>query len=90
MKNDQRYFVENLSCNIVRLKKDCNAEELRGPNVKDNFKLPQRHIPYAEMIPAIGPQRLHSPQSKLFGMQYVKHIMFMSRNHVICCCRSWR
>ncbi|XP_012454786.1 proline-rich receptor-like protein kinase PERK3 isoform X7 [Gossypium raimondii] len=69
MKNDQRYFVENLSCNIVRLKKDCNAEELRGPNVKDNFKLPQCHIPYAEMIPAIGPQRLHSPQSKLFGMQ---------------------
>ncbi|TYH50996.1 hypothetical protein ES332_D10G243800v1 [Gossypium tomentosum] len=62
MKNDQRYFVENLSCNIVRLKKDCNAEELRGPNVKDNFKLPQCHIPYAEMIPAIGPQRLHSPQ----------------------------
>ncbi|KAK8333715.1 hypothetical protein V6Z12_A10G220700 [Gossypium hirsutum] len=64
MKNDQRYFVENLSCNIVRLKKDCNAEELRGPNVKDNFKLPQRHIPYAEMIPAIGPQRLHSPQNR--------------------------
>ncbi|KAK8276834.1 hypothetical protein V6Z12_D10G226000 [Gossypium hirsutum] len=64
MKNDQRYFVENLSCNIVRLKKDCNAEELRGPNVKDNFKLPQCHIPYAEMIPAIGPQRLHSPQNR--------------------------
>ncbi|TYG99898.1 hypothetical protein ES288_A10G232900v1 [Gossypium darwinii] len=64
MKNDQRYFVENLSCNIVRLKKDCNAEELRGPNVKDNFKLPQRQIPYAEMIPAIGPQRLHSPQNR--------------------------
>ncbi|KAH1045994.1 hypothetical protein J1N35_036778 [Gossypium stocksii] len=64
MKNDQRYFIENLSCNIVRLKKDCNAEELRGPNVKDNFKLPQCHIPYAEMIPAIGPQRLHSPQNR--------------------------
>lgn len=82
MKNDQRYFVENLSCNIVRLKKDCTAEELRVPNVKDNFKLPpqaseQRHIPYAEMIPAIGPQRLHSRQSKSFGMQcktYYVHV----------------
>ncbi|GMI70109.1 hypothetical protein HRI_000680100 [Hibiscus trionum] len=57
MKNDQRYFIENLSCNVVRLKEDCNAVELRGPNVRDNFKIPvprRSNVTYAEMIPEDG------------------------------------
>ncbi|KAL4290150.1 hypothetical protein GQ457_14G020730 [Hibiscus cannabinus] len=57
MKNDQRYFMENLSCNVVKLKEDCNAVELRGPNVRDIVKLPvprRSNVTYAEMIPENG------------------------------------
>ncbi|KAK8482439.1 hypothetical protein V6N12_002115 [Hibiscus sabdariffa] len=57
MKNDQRYFIENLSCNVVKLKEDCNAVELRGPNVRDIVKLPvprRSNVTYAEMIPENG------------------------------------
>ncbi|KAK8609412.1 hypothetical protein V6N13_061861 [Hibiscus sabdariffa] len=57
MKNDQRYFIENLSCNVVKLKEDCNAVELRGPNVRDSIKLPvprRTNVTYAEMIPENG------------------------------------
>ncbi|XWS08218.1 hypothetical protein CRYUN_Cryun41cG0060900 [Craigia yunnanensis] len=64
IKNDQKYFVENLSCNIVRMMKDNNAEELRGPNVRDNYKPPaarKSNVTYAEMIPATGPSGVQSP-----------------------------
>ncbi|GMI80482.1 hypothetical protein like AT1G55200 [Hibiscus trionum] len=54
MKNDQSYFVENLSCNIVRLKEDGNAVKLRGPNVRDNLRLPAARRSSVEMIPADG------------------------------------
>ncbi|XP_039067487.1 probable serine/threonine-protein kinase PBL23 [Hibiscus syriacus] len=53
MKNDQRYFIQNLSCNVVRWKEDCNVVELRGPNVRDNFRLPaasRSNVTYAEMV----------------------------------------
>ncbi|XWS74620.1 hypothetical protein CRYUN_Cryun01aG0014300 [Craigia yunnanensis] len=63
MKNDQKYFVENLSCNIVRMKKDNNVEELRGPNVRDNYKPPaarKSNVTYAEMIPATSPSEVQS------------------------------
>ncbi|XVF82585.1 hypothetical protein PTKIN_Ptkin16aG0061500 [Pterospermum kingtungense] len=63
MKNDQRYFVENLSCNIVRVKKDNNVEELRGPNVRGTYKPPFARISnvtYAEMIPAISTSEVQS------------------------------
>ncbi|XP_022764345.1 inactive protein kinase SELMODRAFT_444075-like [Durio zibethinus] len=63
MKNDQRYIVENISCNIVRMTKDNNVEELRGPNVKENFKPPAprtSNVTYAEMIPAISPAEVQS------------------------------
>ncbi|XVF00129.1 hypothetical protein REPUB_Repub03eG0258400 [Reevesia pubescens] len=65
MKNDQKYFVENLSCNIARLKKDNNIEELRGPNVRDSYKPPalrRSNVTYAEMIPAISPSEVQSPR----------------------------
>lgn len=69
LKNDQKYFVENLSCNIVRMKKDNNVEELRGPNVRNDYKPPsvrKSNVTYAEMIPAISPTEFQSRRSKLF------------------------
>ncbi|WRX12335.1 Protein kinase domain - like 10 [Theobroma cacao] len=65
LKNDQRYFLENLSCNIVRMKKDNNVEELRGPNVRDNYKAPaarKSNVTYAEMIPATSPCKVQTPR----------------------------
>ncbi|KAE8712004.1 DnaJ domain,Myb-like DNA-binding domain [Hibiscus syriacus] len=53
MKNDQRYFIQNLSCNVVRLKEDFSVVELRGPKVSDNFRCPaasRSNVMYAEMV----------------------------------------
>ena len=52
--------------------KDNNVEELRGPNVRDNYKphaARRSNVTYAEMIPATGPREVQSPPSKLF----IKH-----------------
>ncbi|XWS57071.1 hypothetical protein CRYUN_Cryun09bG0140100 [Craigia yunnanensis] len=65
VKNDQKYFVENLSCNIARMKKDNKVKELRGPNVRDNYKPPaarKSNVTYAEMIPATSPSDVWFPR----------------------------
>ncbi|KAK6271298.1 hypothetical protein POUND7_008396 [Theobroma cacao] len=75
LKNDRRYFLQNLSCNIVRMKKDNNVEELRGPNVRDNYKAPaarKSNVTYAEMIPATSPCKVQTPRSKVENTSLVK------------------
>ncbi|EXB54667.1 hypothetical protein L484_022529 [Morus notabilis] len=34
MKNDMKYFLENLSCGIWRIKDNCKIEQLRAPNAR--------------------------------------------------------
>ncbi|XP_022744431.1 inactive protein kinase SELMODRAFT_444075-like isoform X5 [Durio zibethinus] len=65
MKNDERYFVENLSCNMVRIKKDNKVKKLRGPAGRDDRKPPAARksiVTYAEMIPATSPSKVQPPR----------------------------
>ncbi|OMO49429.1 putative serine-threonine protein kinase, plant-type [Corchorus capsularis] len=71
LKSDQRFFIENLTCNIVRMKKDNTVEELRGPNVREINKInpaPRRsNVSYAEMIPETSLSEVKTPRKSRSG-----------------------
>lgn len=71
MKKDRKYFMEKLTCGILRMKSDNTIEKLRGPVMmidEKKQKLVRRtvnsdHVSYGEMIPEMSKQEL-SPKSE--------------------------
>ncbi|KAJ9565583.1 hypothetical protein OSB04_001549 [Centaurea solstitialis] len=65
MKKDKRYFMDRLTCGIMRMKRDNTIEKLRGPITMEEKKPPlgkrstsNEHVSYGEMIPAMSKERL--------------------------------
>ncbi|XP_076939998.1 putative serine/threonine-protein kinase PBL21, partial [Bidens hawaiensis] len=68
MKKDRKYFMEKLTCGILRMKRDGTIEKLRGLITIDDKKqkLVKRtassdhvsHVTYGEMIPVMSKQEL--------------------------------
>ena len=76
MKKDEKFFMENLTCGISRMKRNGSVEKLRGPKPIDNSKpIPEKrnksttrnrikeHAKYDEMIRR-SPNEELSPESK--------------------------
>ncbi|KAL4563577.1 hypothetical protein LXL04_027620 [Taraxacum kok-saghyz] len=65
MKKDRKYFMENLTCGILRMKRDNRVEKLRGPIIMEDKKLrslrrtsSNEHVSYGEMIPVMSKREL--------------------------------
>ncbi|XP_024963786.1 serine/threonine-protein kinase CDG1-like [Cynara cardunculus var. scolymus] len=65
MKKDKKYFMDKLTCGILRLKRDNTIEKLRGPITMEDKKLPlgkrttsNEHVSYGEMIPEMSQEGL--------------------------------
>lgn len=78
MKKDRKYFIENLSCGVSRMKRDNTIEELRGPKGTETTKLAQEktttstgpYVSYGEMIPgekvSLQSKKLNAPVLSMF------------------------
>ncbi|KAI3800720.1 hypothetical protein L1987_28814 [Smallanthus sonchifolius] len=67
MKKDRKYFMEKLTCGILRMKHDNTIEKLREPIIIDDKKqklvkrtINSNHVSYGEMIPVMSKQELSS------------------------------
>ncbi|KAK1420342.1 hypothetical protein QVD17_21858 [Tagetes erecta] len=66
MKKDKKYFMEKLTCGILRMKRDNTIEKLRGPvMIIDDTKqklvrrtISSDHVSYGEMIPEMSKKEL--------------------------------
>ncbi|KAI3709934.1 hypothetical protein L2E82_39704 [Cichorium intybus] len=62
MKKDRKYFMEKLSCGILRMKRDNTIEKLREPITMEDKKLrsskSNEHFSYGEMIPVMSKREL--------------------------------
>lgn len=70
IKKERKYFLDNLSCRISRMKRDNSIEQLRGQKAKDESTKSQvekshnyDQVSYDEMIPG-SPRRQLSLKSK--------------------------
>ncbi|XAR54503.1 Non-specific serine/threonine protein kinase [Bertholletia excelsa] len=60
MKKDKKYFLENLSCRISRIKRNNTVEKLRGPL---KGKSPTNNVKHNEMIPGSRDKKLSPHKS---------------------------
>ncbi|CAI9292971.1 unnamed protein product [Lactuca saligna] len=65
MKKDRKFFMEKLTCGILRMKRDNTVEKLRGPITMEDKKLrsskrtpSNEHVSYGEMIPVMSKREL--------------------------------
>nr|GFA31233.1 inactive protein kinase SELMODRAFT_444075-like [Tanacetum cinerariifolium] len=63
MKKDKKYFMDKLTCGILRMKRDNTIEKLRGPIIREDKNLQSgkrtkssEHVSYGEMIPVMSKQ----------------------------------
>ncbi|KAK9056000.1 hypothetical protein SSX86_027087 [Deinandra increscens subsp. villosa] len=70
MKKDRKYFMEKLTCGILRMKRDNTIEKLRGPITIDDNKqkvvkrtISSEHFSYGEMIPVMSSKQEVSPKN---------------------------
>ncbi|KAI3681027.1 hypothetical protein L6452_35809 [Arctium lappa] len=70
MKKDKKYFMDKLTCGILRMKRDNTIEELRGPiTITMEEKIGKRttsndHVSYGEMIPAMSKEELSQKKTQ--------------------------
>ncbi|KAI3741538.1 hypothetical protein L1987_59212 [Smallanthus sonchifolius] len=70
MKKDRKYFMEKLTCGILRMKHDNTIEKLREPIIINDKKqklvkrtISSKHVSYGEMIPVMSKQELSSKKT---------------------------
>lgn len=60
MKKDKKYFMDKLTCGILRMKRDNTIKKLREPIIREDRKLQRtkssEHFSYGEMIPVMSKQ----------------------------------
>ncbi|GJX23954.1 concanavalin A-like lectin/glucanase [Tanacetum coccineum] len=63
MKKYKKYFMDKLTCGILRMKRDNTIEKLRGPIIREDKNLQSgkrtkssEHVSYGEMIPVMSKQ----------------------------------
>ena len=60
MKKDKKYFMDKLTCGILRMKRDNTIKMLREPIIREDKKLRRakssEHFSYGEMIPVMSKQ----------------------------------
>ncbi|KAG9156427.1 hypothetical protein Leryth_026906 [Lithospermum erythrorhizon] len=61
MKKQKQYFIENLSCGLSRIKRNCSIDLLRGPILRRN----RTSILYDEMVPGETWEEFPSPFSNI-------------------------
>ena len=76
MKREKKFFLEQISCEISRMKSDYSIESLRGPKEKGKSKPPTEgstKLQYDDMIPG-SPKGKHSRhKSKRFFPKLSSH-----------------